>query len=276
VLLDQLADSKDEGSRRLQATSHIAFSFIKEIDTPDPTQLEILDGAEMTADIGDIWQDIIVGEGLNANAISDIVTGIAKAVTDSNNALLPLAFLKKHDEYTFVHANNVAILTVALSESLGFDSTGVRELCLASLLHDVGKRLVPEELLNKNGRLTDEEFKIIQMHPVEGARLLLKSPGVPELASIVAYEHHMNADGSGYPKVPKGWKLNLASRIVQIVDVFDALRSHRPYRRGMPVPKIIEIMQGDVGTCFDADLLDVFLQQIVMRQIPDPTDVVEV
>ena len=116
----------------------------------------------------------------------------------------------------------------------------------------------------------------MQMHPVEGARLLLNTPGVLELFPIVAYEHHVFADGSGYPKVPKGWKLNLASRIVQVADVFDALRTHRPYRRGMPVPKIVEIMQGDVGPRFDADLIDVFFQQIATRHIPDQTHVVEV
>lgn len=109
----------------------------------------------------------------------------------------------------------------------------------------------------------------MELHPVEGARMLLNTPGVPELAAVVAYEHHIRVDGSGYPSVPANWRLSLASRIVQIADVFDALRTHRPYRAGMPVPKIVELMRNDVGLFFDADLLHVFLTRVVARGIPE-------
>ena len=113
----------------------------------------------------------------------------------------------------------------------------------------------------------------MQLHPVAGARFLLNTPGVPELAPIVASEHHVRADGSGYPKVPKNWKLNLASRIIQLADVFDALRTTRPYRAGLPVPKVVEVMRHDVGVFFDADLLQIFFEQVVSRGIPEPAEV---
>ena len=110
----------------------------------------------------------------------------------------------------------------------------------------------------------------MQSHPAEGARILLNTPGIPEIAPIVAYEHHIRANGGGYPKVPKDWKLNLASRVVQLADVFDALRTYRPYRPGLPVPRIVEVMKNDVGTFFDADLLELFLLNVVSRGIPEP------
>jgi putative nucleotidyltransferase with HDIG domain len=184
--------------------------------------------------------------------------------------MLPLAPLKQHDEYTFVHTINVAILSTALSEAIGFDSCAAHEVSIAAMLHDVGKQVIPAEILNKDGLFNPEERRIMEQHPVEGARILINTPNIPDLATIVAYEHHVRADGSGYPKMPRGWKLNLASRVVQLTDVFDALRTDRPYRQGMPVPKIVELMKSDVGTFFDADLLQIFLARVVSRGIPDP------
>ncbi|MFC1783333.1 HD-GYP domain-containing protein [Planctomycetota bacterium] len=280
LLLDELAACKAEESRQMQATAHITFSYIREFDTSDSTQLASRqlkrDGAEMAAVVSDLWQDIDENKDFNSNLFTDIVTSILRTVSDSSNAMLPLLTIKRHDEYTFMHSINVAILSATFCESLGFDNTGIQEMCMAALLHDIGKRNIPKEILNKKGRLTDEETQLIQMHPVEGARMLLVTPEMPELASIVAYEHHVSADGSGYPKAPKGWKLSFASRIVQVVDVFDALRTHRPYRRGLSVPQIHKIVRGDMSACFDADLLDVFFQQIIPRYNPDPTVEVEV
>jgi HD-GYP domain-containing protein (c-di-GMP phosphodiesterase class II) len=110
----------------------------------------------------------------------------------------------------------------------------------------------------------------MEIHPVEGARMLINTPGVPDLAPIVAFEHHIRPDGGGYPKVPRGWRLSLASRVVQLVDVFDALRTNRTYRPGLPLPRIVEVMKSEVGTFFDADLLQVFLQEVVSRGLPEP------
>ena len=160
---------------------------------------------------------------------------------------------------------NVAILSMSLAEAVGFDSHATHEVGIAALLHDVGKMAVPRDVLGKNGRFTEEEFRAMQVHPVAGARILLKTPGVPEIAPIVAYEHHIRYDGGGYPRVPRSWKVNLASRITQLADVFDALRTHRPYRPGMPVEKIVGLMRGDAGTYFDPDLLEIFLKHVLRR-----------
>lgn len=271
-LLDRLAGA-DGGQRDLVETPHLGFGYIHR---PGPwTGLPALPreeaaSREMAGALSGVWEGIFEAASLDANLLGDIVSCVSRVVSESASAMLPLAAIKKHDEYTFVHTINVAILSTALGEALGYQGRVAHELNMAALLHDVGKRLIPKELLEKNARFTDEEYRLVQEHPVTGARLLLVTPGVPPLAPIVAYEHHVRADGSGYPKIPPGWKLNLASRIVQIADVFDALRTDRPYRPALPLEEVIQMMRKDVGVFFDADLLEVFLRQVIFRRVGEP------
>jgi putative nucleotidyltransferase with HDIG domain len=283
-LLDTLADTAQAGRRALHSTPHLGISSLQpprhreESSQVVPKSSAIAYAEEAAEALPGIWQAVKVSSDededdddsrVELGMLSDIVTCISKVVNDTSRSLLPLAPLKEHDEYTFVHTVNVAILSTSLAEALGYDSRTVHEVNISALLHDVGKQEVPSEVLTKKSRFTDEERRLMQLHPVTGARMLLNTPGVPDLAVVVAYEHHIRADGSGYPSVPPGWKLNMASRIVQLTDVFDALRTNRPYRLGLPVPKIVEMMRNDVGTFFDADLLEVFFRTVLSRGIPE-------
>jgi HD superfamily phosphohydrolase YqeK len=275
-LLDDLSETT-KGRQRIEPVPHIRFGFIRDVESTGGggavAQPRLALPYELSSVLSDVWTDVHEERTVEVDLIEDIVTSVTKAVRDSQTTMLPLAALKKHDEYTFVHTINVAILSTALGETLGFSGKTAHELNMAALLHDVGKKMIPIELLNKQGRFTEEEFNLVQAHPVVGARMLLATPGVSELAAIVAYEHHVRMDGKGYPKLPRGWKLNLASRIVQVADVFDALRTERPYRKALPLPKIIEIMKKDVGVFFDADLLDLFLDRVVDRVDPAPVEI---
>ncbi|MAE63161.1 MAG: hypothetical protein CMJ18_02710 [Phycisphaeraceae bacterium] len=265
-IVEVLIDTKSDPPPALTPSAHVLFGFI---DTHAADDIAT-DGAAPTQQrLEDLWQDITEGRSPNDSNVCNIVSSVSTAVTASASAMLPLAAIKRFDEYTFVHTINVAILSTALAEVVGLNQKAVHELSMAALLHDVGKQLVPKELLNKSGRFTDEEYRLIQLHPVDGARLLFNAPGVPELSPIVAFEHHIGGDGSGYPKVPRGWKLNLASRIVQVADVFDAMRTHRPYRPAMPREKIKSIMCGDSGPCFDVDLVEIFFRMVESRGIPE-------
>ena len=274
--LDTLIKSESGDAEMLRSCAHLAFGSLKAMDR-DPDTLQRLQSPhaltyaeEAAYALPAVWAGTTRGMRFDTARLGDIVSCLCAVVADSSHAILPLAPLKKHDEYTFVHTINVAILSTSLAEALGMDSATVYDISMAALLHDVGKTMIPKEILNKDGIFTREEFRIMQAHPVEGARILANTPGVPELAPIVAYEHHVRADLGGYPRVPRGWKLNLASRIVQIADVFDALRTNRSYRPGQPVPKIAVCMRQDVGTFFDADLLRVFFEDVVSQGIPAP------
>jgi len=286
--LDQLADGESAGRVPMRPSSHVRLSSLQPIGfdgkTPEVVTSSAVAYAERAADVlPGIWEGLYAdfladrdpssedsaGRRFDPAVLGDIVSSVSRVVAEGANAMLPLAPLKKHDEYTFVHTINVAVLSTALGEALGFNRQTAHDLNIAALLHDVGKQIVPYEVLNKAGRFDEEERQLMQLHPVEGARMLLNTPGVPDIAPIVAYEHHIRADGSGYPRVPAGWRLSLASRVVQLADVFDALRTNRPYRHGLPVPKIVEMMRNDAGTFFDADLLQIFFESVISRGIPD-------
>ena len=146
------------------------------------------------------------------------------------------------------------------------------DLTVSAVLHDIGKRMIPKSVLNKDGKLTDDEWKIVQRHPVDGALQLFGAPGVPKIAPIVAFEHHMYP-GGGYPQGADGWKMHLASRIVQVADVFDALRTDRPYRAGMSLQEALDILQKDAGTRYEHALLEAFVNRVAgntQRELPEP------
>lgn len=212
------------------------------------------------------WQMINAGNSAAAENVACLVADIRMALLSTGGVLPPLATLKRFDEYTFVHTLNVAMLSAALAEAVGLTGRQVHDLTVAALLHDVGKECIPPEILNKKGKFTDEEFRIVQRHPVDGARMLYNAGKVPAVAPIVAFEHHMHADGGGYPRVNRPRRLHLASRIVQVADVFDALRTVRPYRPAMPVEKIVGILLEQRGTKLDAELVETFIAQIVMAE----------
>jgi putative nucleotidyltransferase with HDIG domain len=273
ALLDALAS---EESGKVLSSLHVHLGYIQEKVHDKPSEAVVAEpgavplSGRMSTTLREVWHDVHDGYVLQTDVLGDLVSSISTAVNRTASAVLPLASLKKHDEYTFVHTINVAMLSTALAEAVGLRGRTAHELAIAALLHDIGKQRIPLELLNKDGRFTDDEYRVVQEHPVDGARILLATPGVPEIAPIVAYEHHVRADGGGYPRVPSGWRLNLASRIVQVADVFDALRTHRPYRPAMPIEKIVSTMQNDIGTFFDEDLLQVFFGQVVSRGLPEP------
>lgn len=212
-----------------------------------------------------VWEGVFEQRRLDLDAMDLMVLALGRTLEENAAAVLPLAQLKSHDDYTVAHITNVALLATALGEAIGLPPPLLRDLGIAALLHDMGKLRVPPEVLNQNGRLTDEQRALIRRHPEDGARILLATPDVPELAVIVAYEHHMHHDGGGYPHPPRPWKMNLASELTHIADVFDALRSNRPYRAGMPRERIAEIMRRDAGTVFDPTLVGIFLDVIVPR-----------
>ena len=197
--------------------------------------------------------------------IEAAVASVLGLLAACRGAVLPLAALKSHDEYTYVHASNVAVLAGALAETIGLSSAIVRDITVGALMHDVGKERIPAWVINKTGKLDDREMGFIRQHPVDGARMLAAVDGIPPLALIIAYEHHIHLDGTGYPHLAPGKTTHLASRIVQLADVYDALGTHRPYRAALKPAEICSIMSKRSGTAYDAALLNVFLNSVIAR-----------
>ena len=198
----------------------------------------------------------------DADAGRNIVDTLAQEVSQNRPALLALTALKKYDSYTFTHMVNVSILTMGQARGLGIDGPLLRELGLAALMHDIGKVKTPAEILNKTDKLTDGEFDILRRHTVDGAEILRRTPEIPALAPVVAFEHHLRLDGSGYPAGVSRTNLNLATMISGIADVYDAMRSQRVYQDASPTDRILAVLQRNDGKQFDQNLVRRFVQLV--------------
>jgi len=209
-----------------------------------------------------VVEDIEFKRRINLEKARYAINCVVASIQRNKTPLITLASLKAHDEYTFSHAVNVAVLTLVQAEALGLDRQTLNDLGIAALLHDVGKLKVPEEILKKPARLTAEEFEIIKLHPANGAKILLSTPGISKLAYVVTFEHHIKYDLSGYPPVSPGRKLNLGSMLVRIADTYDAMRSNRYYAKETPPEKTIKEMEEASGKEFDPVLLRKFIRLI--------------
>jgi putative nucleotidyltransferase with HDIG domain len=211
---------------------------------------------------GTLWESAKV-EGIpDADQSRGIVDSLAQAVAQNRTALLALTALKSYDNYTFTHMVNVSILTMGQARGLGIDGALLREFGLSALMHDIGKVRTPTEILNKPDKLTDREFDILKRHTVEGAEILRRTPEMPALAPVVAFEHHLRADGSGYPNTVVRPRLNLGTMLCGIADVYDAMRSQRVYQEAFPTDRILAVLQRNDGAQFDQNLVRRFSQLV--------------
>jgi len=206
-----------------------------------------------------LWQAAKAGDRPDPAAARKIIDGLARLVTQDRTSLMALTALKKYDNYTFTHMVNVSALAMAQARALNVEGALLREFGFAALMHDIGKVNTPLEVLNKPDKLTKEEFDIMKQHVVDGAHILRRTPEMPALAPIVAFEHHLKQDLSGYPENIGSRKLNLCTMIVSIADVFDALRSNRPYRQGLATARIRSIMGEQGSPAFSQPLLKRFV-----------------
>jgi len=198
----------------------------------------------------------------DADAARNLVDSLAQAVAQNRTALLALTALKNYDNYTFTHMVNVSILTMGQARGLGIEGGLLREFGLAALMHDIGKVRTPSEVLNKPDKLTDEEFEILKRHTVDGAEILKNTPEIPPLGPIVAFEHHLRSDGTGYPVGTVRPQLNLATTLCGIADVYDAMRSQRVYQQAHPTDRILAVLQRNDGKQFDQRLVKRFVQLV--------------
>ena len=208
-----------------------------------------------------MFGDVRMGRAIEVGGIAPMVEEIAASVTRNSTTLIGIARLKRKDEYTYMHSVAVCALMINFARTLELDEGLVHELGLAGLLHDIGKMAVPEPVLNKPGRLSDDEFAIVREHPQRGYDLVVASPEAPAIAAEVVLHHHEKYDGSGYPHGLKGEQISLYARMGAICDVYDAITSDRPYKEGWaPADSIARMLEWQGH--FDQRLLDVFIRSI--------------
>ncbi len=203
---------------------------------------------------------------IDVRGVDDMVKGFIRGFRHEINPLSLLATLKSVHEYTFTHVTNVCILAMTQAETLGFAGEQLHQIGVASLLHDVGKVFIPDEILNKPGKLTQAERRIIETHTTKGARYLMGIEGIPKLAVLSALEHHLKYDGSGYPSIKGGWRPNITSQMISVADVFDAMRSKRSYQGAIPLQQIADVLSKGRGISFNPHLVDHFFRLIRYQQ----------
>ena len=212
--------------------------------------------------VSSMFNEARMGKALDAADAMPLVEEIATSVYRNPSAIISLARLKTADEYTYMHSVAVCALMVSLARQLGMNETQARQAGMAGLLHDIGKMMVPMEILNKPGRLTDEEFSIVKSHPAEGHKLLLEGQGVDEVTLDVCLHHHEKMDGSGYPDRLNQDNISLFAKMGAVCDVYDAITSNRPYKNGWdPAESLRKMAEWSKGH-FDQVVFQAFVKSV--------------
>lgn len=218
--------------------------------------------AKSKAAVTSMFQEARMGNAIKVSDVAPLVDEISQSITRNPEAFLNLSRLKTKDDYTYMHSVAVCALMIALGKQLGLTGAELKDAGLAGLLHDVGKMMVDQEVLNKPGKLSDEEFNIIKEHPRKGWELLTDSPEITATALDVCLHHHERVDGTGYPERISGDKLTLFSRMGAVCDVYDALTSNRCYKHGWEPAETIRKMAEWRNGHFDERVFQAFVKTI--------------
>lgn len=218
--------------------------------------------AKSKAAVAALFNDARLGNAVDAERCLPLVDEIAGSVYRNPSAMISLARLKTHDDYSYMHSVAVCALMVSLARQLGMDDAATRDAGLAGLLHDMGKAVMPSEVLNKPGKLTDAEFKVMKAHPLRGYEMLREGGSATEGALDVCLHHHEKIDGSGYPHGLRGEQISLLAKMGAVCDVYDAITSNRPYKNGWDPAESIRKMAEWRGGHFDDTVFQAFVRSL--------------
>ncbi len=210
--------------------------------------------------IGSVLDDVRLGKSIDTGGARELADRLAENIVKNENAMVWLTQLKNRDEYTSMHSINVCVLSLLFGRFLGLKEKELGHLGLGALLHDVGKMKVPSEILNKPGRLDDEERTIMNRHPELGHALLKEHTDLHPAVLEIALSHHERYDGSGYPRGLKGKALNQYALIVSIIDFYDAVTSDRAYHIGISPHEALNMMYAVAAKSFPLTLVESFIQ----------------
>jgi putative nucleotidyltransferase with HDIG domain len=206
--------------------------------------------------------DVRLGRGIDIKEVKATVSECVRSILRNPDAMLWMSKLRSRDEYTSEHSLNVGLLAITFGRHLGASEEDLNKLGLAGMLHDIGKMQTPVEILNKNSALSADEFAIMQKHPIDGRDILMQHNNIYHGAIDVAYSHHENMDGSGYPRKIKAGGITDFTRIVMLCDVFDAVTSDRSYKKGASSLNATRIINDQIGKKFEAKLAQQFIDCI--------------
>ncbi|MGE4317646.1 MAG: HD-GYP domain-containing protein [Deferribacterales bacterium] len=211
--------------------------------------------------VGSVLSDIRSGRSFNSSAIRSISDSIAKVTVRNRGVLASVTKLQKHDDYTFHHSMNVSVFAASLAAHLGMKENEIERVANAGLVHDIGKMLIPQEILNKPGKLTDSEFIIMKQHVQRGYDYLLKQGMQPDMLKLVL-EHHERHDGSGYPNGLSDEQISIDGKIGAVVDIYDAITSDRVYNKGMAATSALKLMFSWTDSHINKSVFEFFIKNV--------------
>lgn len=257
----------------LQSSAHVIVGRVQ-ISVQEEEDSRKGERRELSVDQLEIVREAFVnfrsGKPLPMEDIEQLIWGFIDSMSRNTRSILPLAKLKEHDEYTFVHCVNVSLLVIGQARSFGITDRMLHTFGMAALLHDIGKMMVPLNVLNSPGKLEGDQWAMMQSHAEKGAWYLTGHEGVPPLSILVAFEHHLRFDGKpNYPVLKRPRRPNLISRMTSIADAFDAMQTVRPYQKPMMRSAAIDIISRRAETFYDPMLVASFKQ--LLETLPPTT-----
>lgn len=259
------AVSEAESEEQVEAELQRAVEARREI-APVATAVEMQRAAlickQSKQAVISMFEEARMGKAVDTGGARKLVEEISDSVARNPSALISLARLKTVDDYTYMHSVAVCAMMVGLAKQVGLDEEQTRLAGMAGLLHDLGKALMPMDVLNKPGKLTDAEFKIIKTHPVEGHKMLLTGKDVHPLVLDVCLHHHEKTDGSGYPKGLSDKQISLFAKMGAVCDVYDAITSNRPYKAGWDPAESLRKMAEWCNGHFDPQIFQGFVKSL--------------
>jgi HD-GYP domain-containing protein (c-di-GMP phosphodiesterase class II) len=264
-----VSKGRDVPSEKPRELAAATAANSEQLPQPKPERVPLSDelqrAARLRARSGDamrrMFTEVRLGKAIEPGECASLVDDVVESINRHPDALLSLARIKNADEYTYLHSVAVCALMVALGRQLGLNDAQCREAGMAGMMHDLGKAAMPQEVLNKPGKLTPAEFEIIKQHPVRGYEMLLAGAGVSEGVMDVCRHHHERVDGAGYPDGLTAEQISLLARMGAVCDVYDAVTSDRPYKAGWDPAQALSQMATWKGH-FDPVIFQSFVRSV--------------
>jgi putative nucleotidyltransferase with HDIG domain len=238
---------------------------------PEPDDAEVfkMQYNENVDEVKSILSDISSGKNLDMKKVNHVSDNIAGRINENRDIVTCINELRTADEYTYAHSVNVSLLSMLIAKWMRYEVKTIKTVIQAGLLHDIGKGLIDQSLLNKPEVLSKEEFNEMKKHPLLGYRLLEKMNNVPEEVRQAVLMHHEREDGSGYPMNVKGDKINDIAKIIAVADIYDAMTSNRAYKEKEPPFEVFELMENEAFGVLSTPVVNAFLNNISSYYIGD-------
>ncbi len=211
--------------------------------------------------------EYIVNQNGNLEEMKSLIAEIVDGIIASGDVEINMNHLWGHHEYTYLHCVNVGILAVSIGIKLNLNRDNLIYLGTAGILHDIGKKYIPIEILDKQGKLSNEEYDLIKRHPVQGFEILVDAMELSSVTRVGVLEHHERYDGSGYPRGLKGDQITIFGRILAVADTYDAMTSDRAYRNAFSASETVEYLMGTGDQLYDSNIIDVFIKCVTVYPV---------